>query len=148
MAAMIRPTLSLAWAALLATAHASAGAAPDPRHSAACVAALQVRAKALGAQLREGHKEVEPVLLSVLERGFAFIGTAYLQGVSKASGDALLAEALKAQEKLTPAELSNRQAMCEAEGARLLDDANPLSRTLVAQAARKRVDKERARIKP
>jgi hypothetical protein len=118
---------------------------PDPKHSAQCVAALKVRATALEDQLRAGQQEAEPQLQVVLERGFAFIGSAYLQGVSKAEANELLAEASAALQSQPPVDLVERQAACDAEGRRLLEEAGPLAQGLATKAARKRIEKLKQR---
>jgi hypothetical protein len=125
--------------ALLCTTHVAAG--PTPERAAACVAALKLRADALGARLPK-EPRVEPELVAVLEQGFAFIGDAYLHGMrDKARADALLAQAEQAQKSLTPPQMAERQAGCQAEALRLLKDASPFGRLVVSHQARKRVDR-------
>ena len=117
----------------------SAVAEPTPQHAAACVAALQTEAEGLAQQFRDGNSEVEPELVHRVEQGFAFIGSAYKQGLRGEEADRLLKAAAKAQEELPKAELSERQAACRAEGAELLVRANVLERAFVTQAAQRRV---------
>lgn len=120
---------------------ATAVAAPDPAHSAACAAALKVRANELAALVRAGRATLEPTLVATVENGLAFVGTAYLQGVSRERADALLEAALREQESMPPPQLQQRQARCSVEGAKLLADANALERAFVAAAARRQVQR-------
>src|SRR5881397_3585261 len=137
---MLRHASAFLIAALIA-ASGPASAAPTPAHAAACVAALQVDAERLAQQLREGNAEVEPELVTRLQQGFAFIGTAYKQGVEQAEADRLLKAAQSAQASLPPAELAARQAACSREGAELLKNANMFERAFVNRAAQRRIDK-------
>ena len=122
----------------LPTAHA---AGPSPQHSAECVAALEADAERMADQYRSGRTEVEPELVRRVQQGFAFIGTAYLQGVGDAEADRLLRAAQKAQKDIPAAELAARQAACRTEGTRLLEQATALERAFVVKAARRRVDR-------
>ena len=122
----------------LPPAHATG---PTPQHSAECVAALGVDAEAMADQYRSGHTEVEAELVRRVQQGFAFIGTAYLQGVRDTEADRLLKAAEAAQKEIPAAELSARQVACRKEGARLLEKANAIERALVMKAAQRRVDR-------
>ena len=133
-------TLILAVAAGCITLPAHA-AGPTPQHSAECVAALQVEAEAMADQYRRGRTEVEPELVRRVQQGFAFIGTAYLQGVRDAEADRLLKAAEAAQKDIPVAELKARQVACRSEGSRLLEKANALERAFVVKAAKRRVDR-------
>ncbi len=135
--------------AILALAAAGAGsaAADSPttpseseRHTAECVAALDVSTEALAKRVRAGNDGLKPVLLGRLKSGAAFIGTAYLHG-ERDSGRSreLLDVALAAQTLLTEAELSDRQAACEQEGAKILASANRLERAVVNRVALNRM---------
>ena len=125
-----------------------AQAGPAPERAAACVAALKLRADSLGARLPKDPR-VEPELTAVLEQGFAFIGDAYLNGMrDKARADALLAQAQQAQKSLTPAQIAERQAGCQAEALRLLKDASPFGRMVVSHQARKRVERIKQKAAP
>ena len=119
----------------------SAHAGPSPQHSAECVAALKVDAESIADQYRSGRTDVEPELLRRVQQGFAFIGTAYLQGVRDAEADRLLKAAQAAQQEMPTAELATRQAACRSEGTRLLEKANAIERAFVTKAARRRVDR-------
>lgn len=92
-------------------------------------------------EYRNGRTDIEPELVRRVQEGFAFIGTAYLNGLREEEANRLLKAAEKAQETLPPAELAARQAACRAEGARLLENANVLERAFVMKAAQRRVDK-------
>ena len=117
---------------------------PTPEHAASCVAALESEAEGMARQFREGHVEIEPELVHRVQQGFAFIGSAYKQGLRDEQANHLLKEAEKAQESLPKAELAARQAACRAEGAQLLAKANFLERAFVNRAAQRRVDKLKA----
>lgn len=117
------------------------GAEPTPEHSAVCVAALERDAEALAEQLRQGKAELEPELLRRVQQGFAFIGSAYKQGLRGEEANKLLKAAEKAQESLPRTELAIRQAACSAEGSELLNQANALERAFVNHKAQQRVDK-------
>jgi hypothetical protein len=132
---------SAALTLLAAGAAAQPVADPTPQHSADCVAALEVEAKAMAEEMQHGKPEVEPELVRRLQEGFAFIGVAYKQGLRKEEADKLLKSSEEAVKALPPAELSARQHACRLEGARLLQSANFLERAFVAHAAQKRVDK-------
>ena len=121
-------------------AHAQNGE-PTPQHSAECVAALEVEAIEMADQLRAGKTEVEPELVRRVQEGFAFIGVAYKQGLRKEEADKLLKQAEAYTQTLPHAELVARQTACQAEGARLLANANAFERAFVAYAAQKRVDR-------
>lgn len=123
-------------------AGASARAAePTPEHAAACVAALEHEAEGLAEQFRRGKVELEPELVQRVQQGFAFIGSAYKQGLRDEEATKMLKAAEKAQEAMPPNELAARQAACRVEGAQLLAHANFLERAFVTRAAQRRVDK-------
>jgi len=126
-------------AALIALPARAAG--PTPQHTAECVAALEVQAAAMADEYRNGKTEIEPELVRRVQEGFAFIGTAYLQGLREEEANRLLKAAQKAQESLPAAELAARQVACRTEGARLLEKANVIERAFVMKAAQRRVDK-------
>ena len=135
-------TRTLGVLALLCAPLAVAKAAgPTPEHSAACVAALESEAEQLAERFREGHQELEPVLVERVQQGFAFIGTAWKQGLRDAEANRLLRAAEEAQKSLTPQELAERQSACRKEGATLLARANIVERAFVQRAAQRRVDK-------
>jgi hypothetical protein len=92
-------------------------------------------------EYRSGKTEIEPELVRRVQEGFAFIGTAYLQGLREEEANRLLKAAQKAQESLPAAELAARQVACRTEGARLLEKANVVERAFVMKAAQRRVDK-------
>jgi len=125
----MRYVSALLFAAASAWALPAHAAGPSPQHSAECVAALQVEAEAMADQVRR------------VQQGFAFIGTAYLQGVRNAEADRLLKAAEAAQKEIPVAELTARQVACRSEGARLLEKANALERAFVVKAAKRRVDR-------
>lgn len=134
-------TLRIAAPFLLTVATLAGAAEPTPQHAAICVAALESEATKMAQEVRDGKVEVEPELLRRVQQGFAFIGSAYKQGLRGEEADRLLKAAEKAQESLPPAELAARQAGCRSEGAELLANANVIERAFVNRAAQKRVDK-------
>jgi hypothetical protein len=131
----------LAAASLLTAITFAAAADPTPQHAAACVAALENEATSMAEQVRNGQAEVEPELVRRVQQGFAFIGSAYKQGLRGEEADRMLKEAERAQQSLPPAELAARQAACRTEGAQLLAHANLIERAFVERAAQRRVDK-------
>jgi hypothetical protein len=135
------PTRTLAALLLLAALAGAQAKGPTPQHSAACVAALESEAEQLADRFRQGHPEIEPVLVERVRQGFAFIGSAWKQGLRDEEADRLLKAAEEAQKSLSPEQLAERQAACRVEGAKLLAEANVLERAFVDHAAQRRVDK-------
>jgi hypothetical protein len=72
----------------------------DPQHSAECVAALEVEARAMADQYRAGTPTSRRNWSGAFSKAFAFIGTAYLQGVRDAEADRLLKAAEAAQKDI------------------------------------------------
>jgi hypothetical protein len=144
----MRAALASALLVLLAPVAGAQAAEPTPQHSADCVAALEVVAKAMAEEMQNGKPELEPELVRRLQEGFAFIGTAYKQGLRKEEADKLLKSSEEATKALPPAELAERQQACRAEGAQLLEHANVLERAIVAHAAQRRVDKYKQANRP
>ena len=133
---------TLALLALLGAPLAGTRAAgPTAEHSAACVAALESEAEQLAERFRQGQQELEPVLVERVQQGFAFIGTAWKQGLRDEEANKLLKAAEEAQKSLSAQELAERQAACRLEGATLLARANMVERAFVQRAAQRRVDK-------
>ncbi|MFL6664415.1 MAG: hypothetical protein ACJ8G7_19750 [Rhizobacter sp.] len=139
---MTRTPLVLLSGVLLALAN-PVRAEPTPARSAACVAALKARAEPLAQRLRNGDNAVEPTLMPIVTASFAFIGSAYKQGLRDREADELLRKAEDAQTKVPPAELARTQDACQREGQQLLADANVFERQFVLHAARRRVDRLR-----
>ena len=138
---LARAALASAGLLLLATTVSAQAAEPTVEHSADCVAALEVQAVAMADEMRHGKPELEPELVRRLQEGFAFIGSAYKQGLRKEEADKLLKSAEEAVKSLPPAELAARQAACRSEGATLLANANFIERAFFNLAAQKRVDR-------
>ena len=118
---------------------AQAQAPGQHEHSAACVAALKTKAAALTELYRGGDDGVKDDLLRYTEAGYAFIGTAYEDGLRKAEADRLLTAAEENQKSMPSAQLETLTAACLAEGSKLLSDANAAERAIVKAAARSRV---------
>jgi hypothetical protein len=111
-------------------------------HTAQCVAALKVNTDDLAAQVKAGRADLRPLLLDRLKSGVAFIGDSYLQGErDEKRAKRFLDAALEAQKTLPRPELAARQLACAFEGARLLADANLISRAVVSHLAEKRMKK-------
>ena len=138
-----RSLLALLAAPLIA-AHAAPTAEPDLaryRHASACVAVLKQDASALADRYHEGATAVKPDVVRLTEQGFAFVGTAYKDGLRNPQADQLLQEAehwLNGQPTSAQRQLSSD---CQAEGSKLLSRSNVLERALVSNRARSRVDK-------
>jgi len=126
---------------LMALAGAST-AGPTPERAASCVAALKVRADALTQRLQAGDAKVQPELAKVLEYGYVFIGDAYMNGHrDEQAAKARLKAAQEAQAGLSEAQLTQRQAGCQAEATKMLAETAAFNRMLIANAARARIAK-------
>ncbi len=133
---------------LLPSAWLAAEPAPAPPEpflvrSASCVAALKARAEPLAQRLRRGDEAAEVPLTPIVQASFAFIGTAYKQGLRQPQADEMLHRAEQAQAALPPDALVKLQDGCQAEGDQILARASGLERMLVGAAARKRIAKLR-----
>ncbi len=122
-------------------------AAPTPsdlsrwQHASECVAVLEAEVDGLRDQARAGTGGLKPQMQQLTEQGFAFIGTAYKQGLREPLADELLQAARQAQ-KAVPADARRTLLQgCRAEGAGLLNEANGLERLLVANRAKARVER-------
>jgi len=133
--------ISTALALVAPAAHAD----PNPTRAAYCVAALKARAEPVAQRLRGGETAAEAQLLPIVTASFAFIGTAYKQGVRSPQADDLVKAAEQAQAKLPPSELGKVQDTCQAEGQHLLASANVFERQFVTHAAHARIDRLRKR---
>jgi len=137
----MRVSISLAIA--LSLVASAAHAEPNPTQAAYCVAALKARAEPVAQRVRRGESAAEAQLLPIVTASFAFIGTAYKQGVRSPQADELVKAAEQSQSRLPPAELGKVQDSCQAEGQTLLSQANPFERQFVKQAAHARIDRLR-----
>ena len=118
--------------------------APTPHelYTARCVAALDVNANELAAQVKAGKAELRPLLLARLRAGGAFVGESFLQGERDESrARSLLHQAEEAQKALPKAELAARQLQCAREGEKILADADVVSRSVVKRLAERRMKK-------
>ena len=137
----LRIMLALLPATVLAVPEAAAPTALE-RHTAECVAALDVGTEDLARQVKAGRDELRPQLQDWLQHGTAFIGTAYLSGQrDERRSRSLLDEAREAQKSLPESQLRARQSACSDEGAALLTQSNPFSRALVSRLAANRLKK-------
>ena len=118
---------------------------PSFAESAACVAALKARAEPLAQRLRNGDTSAEAPLRPIVTASFAFIGTAYKQGLRQKQADELLHEAERQQAQLPPEQLTQIQDGCQVQGQRLYDEANFFERMFVSRAADARIAKLRKR---
>jgi hypothetical protein len=141
----------LAHAALLLPLAAAAQSDPSPQdlarwqQASACVAVLKADVLALRDRTWSGTPGLKPEMKRLTEQGFAFIGTAYKQGLREPLADRLLEETEAAQKRASPESLRALSQSCRADGARLLKQANVLERLLVGNRAEARVDKLLAR---
>lgn len=140
-----------ACAALLLPLAAAAQSDPSPQELArwqqasACVAVLKADVLALRDRTWAGTAGLKPEMKRLTEQGFAFIGTAYKQGLREPLADRLLDEAEAVQKRSSPEALRALSQSCRAEGGKLLKQANVLERMLVGNRAEARVDKLLAR---
>jgi hypothetical protein len=111
------------------------------KHASACVAVLKREALVLTVRHKAGHPETRPEIVRLTEQGFAFIGTAYKNGLRKPQADQLLDEAEMAQKQASPEALRQLLGECQVEGAKLLREANFVERALVGNRAAARVEK-------
>jgi hypothetical protein len=115
------------------------------QQASACVAVLKADVLALRDRTWSGTPGLKPEMKRLTEQGFAFIGTAYKQGLREPLADRLLEEAEAAQKRASADSLRALSQGCRADGARLLKQANVLERLLVGNRAEARVDKLLAR---
>ena len=118
---------------------------PSLTDGAACVAALKARAEPLAQRLRNGDTSAEAPLRPIVTASFAFIGSAYKQGLRKKQADEMLGQAEQRQAELPPEQLAQLQDSCQAQGQRLYAEANYFERIFVSQAANARIAKLRKR---
>jgi hypothetical protein len=129
----------LALALALALAVGVVRAEPNPAQAAYCVAALKSRAEPVAERVRHGEPSAEAQLLPIVTASFAFIGSAYKQGVRQAEADQLVSQAERSQSKLPPAELGKVQDACQRQGQQLYDRASYVERQVVSRAAQSRI---------
>lgn len=130
--------------ALLAAAPAQAASEGDEvffKRAASCVAALERDVDTMAGRYKAGERSVKSGLVKLTEQGFSFIGRAYVRGLRKDEADQLVAEARAAQKEMPPEAVQALSTSCQAEGAKLFNDANGLEQALVSNRARARVDK-------
>lgn len=139
----VRFLCAVVCAAPLALLSATVRAEPDAGQAAYCVAALKSRAEPYAERLRRGEDAVEAQLMPIVTASFAFIGTAYKQGVGSTEADSMMKQAEQAQAKLPPAELGRVQDRCQAQGQQLLAQASYFERQFVQHKAQQRIDKLR-----
>ena len=130
-------------AALVGSSAWAGPAAPTIAHCAACVAALKARGEPLAQRLKRGDATAEAPLLPIVTASFAFIGTAYKQGLRSPQADELLRSAETAQADSPAEELAKLQDACQFEGEQLLKDASYFERAFVNHMVRSRIDRLR-----
>ena len=136
--------LLLALCLTAACASAADTAEPTARelHTADCIAALETRSEDLARQVKDGQTEQRTLLQTALDAAAAFIGQAYLQGDRDQERlENLKNSALQAQKSLASSELAARQSSCTQEGARLLSQADVLSRFVISRLAARQMKK-------
>ena len=126
---------ALAGVSLAGAALAAPAAAP---HAAACVAALKANESGLAATLKAGAP-VEFELMTVVRSGIAIIGTQYLAGLREAEARRLLEVAERDFESLPRSTAEARQAQCLQEGEALYKNASPFEKSLITNAAQRRI---------
>ena len=112
-------------------------------HAASCVAALKAQEADLGQSLKNGAA-VEPQLLTVVRSGIAIIGAQYLAGLREAEARELLEAAEASFQALPRAAAEARQAQCLREGEAIYKGASSLERSLITNAAQRRIKRLRA----
>ena len=121
---------------------ARADDAPDEaffRRASACAAVLKRDVLGMRARFQGGEHQLRAQMLQLTEQSFAFIGTAYKRGLRNPRADQLLDEAEAAQQRQSPAALRRLSSECQAEGGRLMAEANVIERALVRNRARARL---------
>jgi len=126
---------TLAWVSFAGAALAAPAEAP---HAAACVAALKANESGLAATLKAGAP-VESELLTVVRSGIAIIGNQYLAGLREAEARRLLEAAEKDFEALPRSTAAARQAQCLQEGQTLYTNASSFEKSLITNAAQRRI---------
>lgn len=115
------------------------------QQASACVAVLKADVLVLRDRSWAGTPGLKPEMKRLTEQGFAFIGTAYKQGLREPLADRLLAEAEAAHKQMSSDALRALSQSCRTDGARLLKQANVVERLLVGNRAEARVEKLLAR---
>ena len=132
-------------ACLLAVAMTPVAAEPVPAaahaHASDCVAVLKREVTALVPRYQDGQEGVRADIEQLTRWGFAFVGTAYKQGLRNPQADQMLEAAERAQASLPEAALQALSQTCRNEGAHLLAQANFVERALVNNRAKARVAK-------
>ena len=131
---------NLLMALSLGASCAMASGNPEPTaralRTAECVAALEIKSEELAHQVKAGQAEQKPLLQTTLDAAAAFIGQAYLQGDRDQERlETLKNAALQEQKSFTSSELAARQTRCAQEGARLLSQADVISRFVISRLA-------------
>jgi hypothetical protein len=135
----VKPSLVLsATLAGMLLAGAALAAPAEAPHAAACVAALKANESGLAATLKAGAP-VESELLTVVRSGIAIIGTQYLAGLREAEARRLLEVAERDFESLPRSTAEARQAQCLQEGEALYKNASPFEKSLITNAAQRRI---------
>ena len=109
------------------------------RRASACAAVLKRDVLAMKARFQGGDQQLRAQMLQLTEQSFAFVGTAYKRGLRSPRADQLLDEAEAAQQRQAPAALRRLSSECQAEGGRLMTEANVIERALVRNRARARL---------
>lgn len=125
----------------LSTPLAWAVAQPSPERVAECVAAMTTKAEPLAEQAKAGNAQADAQLVPLVTSAFTFIGLAYKQDVSKEKADKLLDQAKVDQKSMPDKALHTLQDTCQKEGDALYADLNFVEKTIVKQAAKRRIEK-------
>lgn len=124
----------------------SAGANPAEadqaffKRTSVCAAVLKQEVVTLQGRVNKGEGQLRGDIQRLTEQSFAYVGTAYKRGLRNPQADQLLGEAEAALKRLPPATQRQQLQECQAEGSRILANANALERALVRNRAKARVD--------
>lgn len=110
--------------------------------TARCVAVLKLRSNDLAQQVKAGQEAQRAELLTVLRRGGAFIGDAWLAGArDEDAAKARLAQAEEAVRRLPPAQAAALRQQCSERADALLQQAAVWQRFVIDRFAQTRLER-------
>lgn len=110
------------------------------KRASVCAAVLKHEVVTLQGRAQKGEAQLRGEIQRLTEQSFAFVGTAYKRGLRNPQADQLLADAEAALKRLPLATQRQQLQDCQAEGGRILANANALERALVRNRAKARVE--------
>lgn len=110
------------------------------KRTSVCAAVLKQEVVTLQGRVNRGEGQLRGDIQRLTEQSFAYVGTAYKRGLRNPQADQMLGEAEAALKRLPPATQRQQLQECQAEGGRILANANVLERALVRNRAKARVD--------